>query len=390
LSIIWIISCSEETNPVIPGSNPAISKVNMKDRWNTQSSGFYKTEVWVNDPQGPGDLAGVSLSVRESSGGKEIFTDSLYDDGAHFFPQDGDVLAGDGVYSNRLQVVDISQYSNQTEFVFQFTAFDKQNHDSQVREITVVFSPNSPPVIHKIMAPDSLSHTSENPIFSIVVSDSNGIDDISRAFFESKNPAGGFTQYEQQLFNDGDYEKNGDLIAEDSIFSTRISKDFLVAKKGLYNLNFYVEDANEDQNENEAVHLIVIENFESQFLSFNLPDSILIPPGSGNFNRELMTVEVSDTEGLADIDSVYFYSLKPDSALANNGRPLLMVDNGLPYNPNNPLIETGDEVYGDGIFSLSLLVYNGSLPGTYTFSFYIRDRAGNLSGPIKKSIHLSD
>jgi len=362
LSIIWIIGCSEETNPVIPGSNPVISKVNMKDRWNTQSSGFYKTEVWVIDPQGPGDLAGVSLSVREISGGKEIFTDSLYDDGAHFYPQDGDVLAGDGVYSNQLQVVDISQYSNQTEFVFQFTAFDKQNHASHIRETTVVFSPNSPPVIHKIVAPDSISHSSENSIFSIIVSDSNGIDDISRAYFESKNLTGGFTQYEQQLFNDGDYEKNGDLIAEDSIFSIRISKDFLVAKKGLYNLNFYVEDENEDQNKNEAVHLIVIENFESHFLSFNLPDSILIPPGSGNFNRELMTVEVSDTEGLADIDSVYFYSLKPDSALANNGRPLLMVDNGLPYNPNNPLIETGDEVDGDGIFSLSLLVYNLSKP----------------------------
>ena len=80
-----------------------------------------------------------------------------------------------------------------------------------------------------------------------------------------------------------------------------------------------------------------------------------IPTGPGELNRELITAEVSDPEGLADIDSVYFFSMKPDSAFALGGQPLIMVDNGLPYNPGGNLwIETGDETAGDGIYSLSI------------------------------------
>jgi hypothetical protein len=101
-----------------------------------------------------------------------------------------------------------------------------------------------------------------------------------------------------------------------------------------------------------------------------------------------MTAEITDPEGLADVDSVYFFSKKPDSTFANNGQPFVLVDNGIAFNPNNPLIETGDGTSGDGIYSLSLLVYNGSIPGDYTFSFYIRDKAGNLTGPVKKTLQL--
>ncbi len=388
-TLFWMLSCSEEKNPVATGVNPVISKVKLQDKWSTQSSGFYKTEVWVNDPQGLCDLTGVYLTVHESSGGKEIFSDSLYDEGSYLYPDAGDVLAGDGVFSNRFQTADISESVDQAEYIFRFIAFDMQNHESQIWENIITFGPNSPPVIHQISAPDSLSFQNENTIFSITVSDSDGIEDIDQAYFESENLTKGFTKYEQDLYNDGDFENHGDLIAGDSIFSTRILPDFLAYKDGAFNLIFHVEDTYEEENRNEAKHLIYIGNLFSRFVAFDIPDVILIPPGSGEFNRELMTAEVTDPEGLADIDSVYFFSLKPDSSLANNGQPFIMVDNGLPYNAGNPLIETGDETSGDGIYSLSLLVYNGSIPGEYTFSFYIRDKAGNLTGPVKKTLQLT-
>jgi len=387
--LLWMLSCNEENNPVATGVNPEISKVKLQDKWSTQSSGFYKTEVWVNDPQGLGNLTGVYLTVHESSGGEEIFSDSLYDEGSYHYPDAGDVLAGDGVFSNRFQTADISESVDQAEYIFRFIAFDMQNHESKIWENIITFGPNSPPVIHQISAPDSLSSQNENTIFSITVSDSDGIEDIDQAYFESENLTKGFTKYEQDLYNDGDFENHGDLIAGDSIFSTRILPDFLAYKDGAFNLIFHVEDTYEEENRNEAKHLIYIGNLFSRFVAFDIPDVILIPPGSGEFNRELMTAEVTDPEGLADIDSVYFFSLKPDSSLANNGQPFIMVDNGLPYNAGNPLIETGDETAGDGIYSLSLLVYNGSIPGEYTFSFYIRDKAGNLTGPVKKTLQLT-
>jgi len=77
LLAMWIISCHEDKNPVNTGNVPVISKVKLKDRWSTQSSGLYKTEVWVNDPQGFDNISGVYLTVYESTGGEEIFSDSL-------------------------------------------------------------------------------------------------------------------------------------------------------------------------------------------------------------------------------------------------------------------------------------------------------------------------
>jgi len=389
LLAMWIISCHEDKNPVNTGNVPVISKVKLKDRWSTQSSGLYKTEVWVNDPQGFDNISGVYLTVYESTGGEEIFSDSLYDEGAFYYPKAGDVLAGDGVFSNRFQISEISESNNQAEYIFRFIAYDKQNHRSQIWDSFVVFGPNSPPVIHQVVAPDSVSYQTVNTLFMITVSDSDGIVDITQAYFESENLAMGFTQYEQALYNDGDFVNHGDLLAGDSIFTTRIDSDFLIGKKGVYNLIFHVKDATEEENIEKAEHTIHIENFASQFISLNVPESMVIPSGSGDYNRAVMTAEITDPEGLADIDSVYFFSKKPDSTFANNGQPFVLVDNGIAFNPNNPLIETGDEISGDGIYSLSLLVYNGSIPGDYTFSFYVRDKAGNLSGPVKKIIRLA-
>jgi hypothetical protein len=386
--LIWIVSCSEETIPVSTGEKPVISEVNVPGFWNTHSERLYKTEVWVNDPQGPGNLSGVYLTVHEVSGNNQIFADSLYDDGAYFNKSDGDVLAGDGVFSNQFPATAVTKNSSQTEFIFRFIAIDKQNNVSQEKEMTVTFSANSPPEINQIFAPDSLSYLDEAVVFSISVSDSDGIDDITRAYFESEDPVRQITRFGQTLYNDGNFESHGDLVEGDSIFSARIFPNFLVGKKGDYNLIFHVVDNNEEENTREAIQSIYIENYQSEFVDFNIPESMMIPADSGFVNIGLMQVEVDDPEGIVDIDSVYFYSLKPDSNLAQNGLPFIMVDNGLPFNLNNPLVETGDETAEDGIYSLSLLVYYGSLPGTYTFSFYIRDWAGNLTGPVKRTIEL--
>jgi hypothetical protein len=391
LLLIWIMSCSEETNPVMTGNVPVISEVRLAANWNTSFARKYKAEVWVKDPQGAGNLKGVYLTVHESSGDKEIFSDSLYDDGAHFNPNDGDVIAKDGVFSNRFLASEVIKNSSQNDVIFRFIAYDKQNNVSQQWDKLITFSPNSPPAINQIFAPDSLSFMDENIIFSITVSDSDGIEDIVRAYFQSEKTDNGVIRYEQDLFNDGDFENNGDLVAGDSTFSARITKSLLVAKKGIYNLIFHVEDLSETQNVTEAKHQIYIENFESRFIEINTPNELAIPTEPDQQIRELITVEVSDPEGLTDIDSVYFFSLKPDSTLAQGGLPFIMVDNGLPFNPNgNVFLETGDEEYGDGIYSLSIFSDFSSNPGEYTFLFYIRDRAGNLTGPVERKIQLTE
>ena len=128
-------------------------------------------------------------------------------------------------------------------------------------------------------------------------------------------------------------------------------------------------------------------NVPGRILWVDVPDSIAIPP-AGYFNKALVTAAVQDSNGLDDVDSVYFYSKKPDGTMANNGRPLVMVDNGKPFNISDPWEQAGDEQAGDGIFSLTILIDNSAQAGRYYFTFYMRDKGGNLSESVVDSIEV--
>lgn len=106
-----------------------------------------------------------------------------------------------------------------------------------------------------------------------------------------------------------------------------------------------------------------------RILWVDVPDSIAIPP-AGYFNKALVTAAVQDSNGLDDVDSVYFYSKKPDGTMANNGRPLVMVDNGKPFNISDPWEQAGDEQAGDGIFSLTILIDNSG-PGRALLFYFL-------------------
>lgn len=385
LSLI-IFGCNvDEENPVTTGSTPTIEKINMQDKWNTLSSNKYKIEVHVNDPQGLSNISRVIMTVRNSSL-DIVFEDSLYDDGSFYNKESGDVFAGDGVYSNRYRPLDITGSSDEEEYTFQFIVIDEQNNEGQVLDEPVVMGPNSRPQILAISVPDTLPTDYSDAIFSITVADSNGIDDILMACFESENLQENYTKFEENLYNDGDLENHGDAVAGDSIYSIRVSPGFVSGKQGLYDLYFYVQDSYNERNVDTAKSTIRIINWPPVFGDITLPQSINVPVSG--FNQALMTAVVSDPEGLTDIDSVYFYSVKPDSSLANSGFPFILVDNGLSFNINNPLIEAGDLTAGDGVYSFTLIVDSNTTPGTYRFRFFIRDKAGNLAGPEVRTLNI--
>ncbi len=128
-------------------------------------------------------------------------------------------------------------------------------------------------------------------------------------------------------------------------------------------------------------------NSPGKILWVEVPDSMQIPP-EGKFRKALVKAAVEDPDGLSDVDSVYFYSRKPDGTLANKGLPLLMVDNGKPFNINNPWVEAGDEKAGDGIYSLTILIDNSAPVGKFYFTFYMRDKAGHLSPSVIDSVEV--
>ena len=92
-------------------------------------------------------------------------------------------------------------------------------------------------------------------------------------------------------------------------------------------------------------------------------------------------MEVPDRQSLADVDSVYFNSYLPGGN-PSSGNPFSMFDNGLPFDPQNP-VAVGDAVAGDGIYTLTIFLPSTASPGEYRFEFFGRDRVGNLgTGPV--------
>lgn len=151
---------------------------------------------------------------------------------------------------------------------------------------------------------------------------------------------------------------------------------FLILLIALLMLLLHCTDPNDDE-----------ENLPGIITQVDVPDSLEIPKPSF-FTRGLVRAWVSDPNGLKDVDSVYFFSKKPDGVYANGGKPLVLVDNGRPFNISNPWVEAGDSVAGDGIYSLSIILQNDGLPGRYHFTFYLRDKAGHLSDAVTDSVEV--
>lgn len=130
-----------------------------------------------------------------------------------------------------------------------------------------------------------------------------------------------------------------------------------------------------------------------QIIKIEMQDSVKIPT-TGNFNRALIEVTVEDPDGLKDVKSVFFYSIKPDGTYANNGNPFIMYDNGKPFSFDAPYDGQGDKEAGDGIYSFSMVLFNSPpeypppVGGKYILEFYSRDKDDNLSEAKTDSIEV--
>ncbi|MFQ3597727.1 MAG: hypothetical protein SNJ55_05270 [Chloroherpetonaceae bacterium] len=103
-------------------------------------------------------------------------------------------------------------------------------------------------------------------------------------------------------------------------------------------------------------------NARPQLLSVVSPDTVRV----GQFL--VLKATVNDSDGLGDIASVFYFSRRPDGVLANQGNPIQMYDDG----GANPF--SGDDIAGDGIYSFRAQVPPTTLLGTFTYTFYARDR----------------
>jgi len=83
-----------------------------------------KITAQVSDPDGLGDVGEVFFYSLNSTNPQQKF--EMYDDGGRVFPNDGDDVAGDGIYTIIIKIVDTPFVRQVGTFHFEFHAADKE------------------------------------------------------------------------------------------------------------------------------------------------------------------------------------------------------------------------------------------------------------------------
>lgn len=117
------------------------------------------------------------------------------------------------------------------------------------------------------------------------------------------------------------------------------------------------------------------ENFAPVISNLTAPDTI-----TASIPRTiLITIKVSDDNGLEDIGRVYFTTTKPDGI--SSGSKTDMFDDG-------KVDENGDQNAGDGIYSVIIQVTPSNAKGIYKFEFLAQDSKQALSNIISHNIEV--
>lgn len=193
------------------------------------------------------------------------------------------------------------------------------------------------------------------------------------------------------------------LLSDTISFTKLISFILKRSDIGYLRLSFLLQTSSGlTSNIQEKGLLITRKNTPPRIEKISMPDSVTVGGIPSKDSSFLITANIFDSDGINDIDKVYFYSLKPDSTLARCGDSFTMEDDGSEKDLNPPYnVKSGDLIAGDGIFSLKvqLLTYslNTRCPppdtlwtqrGTYTFTFHAVDKSGVLSDSVSQTIEV--
>jgi len=175
------------------------------------------------------------------------------------------------------------------------------------------------------------------------------------------------------LLLDNGNAANGDLTAGDNRFTNR----FPLSQQnpiGVYKINYYVTD-------NRGItKLVALQQFSYDNGQTNVAPVIsnLVAPDTVSIGTDttfiLISIDASDTNGLNDLDFVFFNSFIPPNGDPSSSNPIEMFDDGT----------NGDQTVDDGTFSrIIILPLTGVQTGTYRWEFQAKDRGGLLSNKIE-------
>jgi len=329
--------------------------------------------VYVEDPQGVADLAGVTLTVR--AGNAVVATLAMADDG-----RGGDLLKGDGQFYHPLDSTVIKNRTGQ--LLLEAVATDRGNHVSETRRDTLTVltgKENALPVIIAVTIPEIIwSDSSYSPVLLATVSDSDGLATLDVVRLEIYRPAAPTPSWVLALRDDG---QSGDGASQDGVFGLRFDPALLKNSRNLYTMILRAVD------QAGGTSLAVVRTVRAELAACRTNHPPLVSDlsapttisRSATPNIYLLAVRAVDPDSSCGdgIARVFFNSFRPDGTPAS-GNPFAMRDDG----------QEGDLSANDRRYSLRIQITPQNQTGTYRFEFQAQDRNGAPSNTLTHIINV--
>jgi len=195
---------------------------------------------------------------------------------------------------------------------------------------------------------------------SVFVSDPQGSSDID-SVWGAYGYLDGSLNSSLLLYDDGTH---GDSSSGDSRYSIRFAPAGGTFDLGYYRVQVSAVDMSGNTSGSLEDTFWTIDGVGPILFDIVAPDSIQ----RGSQTPSYVTIRAYDVDGLADIDSVYIITTRPDSS--SSGSHFHMSDDGHTYD---------DAVANDGRFTFAMVADLSNQAGGYTFTFYAYDAAEHAS-----------
>ncbi len=396
MGMLWaVVGCDDgivdpEPPPNIAINADLVDSLNVPEFWVLGSEDFRSISIGLglSDAEKEAVRSGylqpalVMIDIRDQDGNPTLNWIEMRDDGGEVedlspseyeFSFSGDLVANDFTFN---AMINANFAETEGQYTFEIIIdglYDPNGPDrpdvlpDPILFVEITVSANEPPVFGEVSIPDSLHAGFDAQQWTIEVSDPN-------------EPSG-----------DEVVDVRISLIADDITW-----REFLFAplnpptwtfttdstfSAGLPTNDYMMTILATDQYEQPSdmiVGSLWIENLAPELLSLSAPDTAQQPsPGSLDNVYEFF-LDVTDSQGQTDIARVYYTVVDPTGNFFEDDL-FVFRDDGLDLDP----------VAGDGQWSHGFIVEETvSNFGTYTFTFYAEDRAGNTPPSLEHLLEL--
>jgi len=248
LSLFIFNGCNNIPNDVVELRNVdyKVVKISAPDTlvYNPSDSSFI-TSISIENTK---TVKKVWFSISTIDGIKFLINNIVMSDNGDI-QNSGDQKKGDGVYTGKTI---LGKNINSAEYEIDYFVEDRirKAPENIVKVGSKEFyfqsaADNSPPVLSDLSMPDSVNR-GESFVFSIKVTDANGLNDIAGVYFELFRPdnsivntGSGDTKF--PMFDDGNTSQSGDVTAGDGIYSLKNSFGS-TSQTGLWRFEFRAFD----------------------------------------------------------------------------------------------------------------------------------------------------